>query len=93
MKIMVKISKVIRDLLIKNNKAKFNHTKASEELAELTTVLLQRVNKGAGVSDDKINEELAHALIRINVLVKVYGKKNIQKEINKKEQHLYNKYK
>jgi len=89
---MIKISKVLRDLLIKKNKPKFNHTKAAEELSELNTVLLQRVNKGNGVSDDKIYEELAHVLIRCNLLVKIYGKHNIQKEINKKEKELFKKY-
>ena len=89
----VKYNKVLRNLLIKHNKPKFNHTKAAEELSECTTVLLQRVNKGAGVHNAKIYEEIAHALMRLNVLVKVYGKKNIQKEVDKKEEQLINKYK
>ena len=89
----IKYNKVVRDLLIKKNKAKFNHTKAAEELSEAATVVLQRVNKGAGVSNNKIHEELSNALLRINVLVKVYGKKNIQKELEKKENYLIKKYK
>jgi len=89
---MVKTSRAVRVLLEKNNKPKFNIAKCCEELTEATTVLLQRLNKGAGVSDDKITEELAHARIRLDYMIKVFGKKEVQAEINKKEQHLIKKY-
>lgn len=89
---MVKTSKAVRLLFAKHNKPKFNITKTVEELNEASTVLLQRVNKGASISDNKIVEELAHARIRLDYMIKVFGKKEVQKEINKKEQHLIKKY-
>tara|TARA_R110000796_G_scaffold236214_1_gene355477 strand:- start:63438 stop:63710 length:273 start_codon:yes stop_codon:yes gene_type:complete len=90
---MVKTSKVVRLLLAKHNKPKFNITKTVEELNEASTVLLQRINKGDGVLDEKIVEELAHARIRLDYMIKVFGKDKVQAEIDKKEKHLIKKYK
>lgn len=90
---MLKTSKKLRKLLIKNNSFEFNHTKASEELSELNTVIMQVVNKKDKKLNKKIHEELAHVLIRIDVLLNFYDKKEVKKEILKKEKHLIDKYK
>ena len=82
---MVKEDKdeVIRYLVHDNDPA-YNLTKAAEELTELATVLLQRVNKGDKVLDSKIIEEIGDVEIRMKVLRKVFSKDAIENRVNKK---------
>ena len=81
----LKRDRLLAKYLAKHNDPKYNHTKAAEELNELATVLLQRVNKAKSVSSDKIIEELGDVEFRIGILKEIYSKKAIQKRIQYKE--------
>lgn len=83
---MVKEEKdFVYDYLEKENNPIYNLTKAAEELTELATALLQRVNKGADkVPDSKIVEEIGDVKIRMKVLEKIFSKDSIDNRVNKK---------
>lgn len=85
---MIKTNNVLAKLLAKHNKPKYNLTKAAEELNELSTVLLQRVNKASKVSSEKIIEELGDVRQRLAVLEVIFGEKKVQKRVDYKEKKL-----
>ena len=85
---MCRIDKELAKKLANTNKAKYNHNKCAEELLELATLLVQRVNKPNKVSSKKITEEIAHVKIRMSILDEIYNRKDIQKEIDKKTKSL-----
>lgn len=68
--------------LVKNNDYKYNLLKAAEELNELSTILLQYVNKDNKIDEQKIIEEIGDSIIRIRVLKKLFNKKKINSRIN-----------
>lgn len=68
--------------LVENNDYKYNLLKAAEELNELSTILLQYVNKDNKIDKQKIIEEIGDSIIRITVLKKLFNKKKINSRIN-----------
>jgi|SRR6478609_980495 len=71
--------------MVEKNYHFYNLLKAAEELQELATVLLQRVNKDKGkVPDSKIIEEIGDVKIRLKVLEKMFPKELIDERVNKK---------
>jgi len=90
---MIKTNKKLTKKLVNSNNAKYNHNKCAEELLELATLLVQRVNKPNKVSSKKIIEEIGDVRVRLAVLEKVYGKKLIQKRINDKSKQILNWFK
>lgn len=68
--------------LVENNDYKYNLLKTAEELNELSTILLQYVNKDNKIDKQKIIEEIGDSIIRIRVLKKLFNKKKINSRIN-----------
>ena len=68
--------------LVENNDYKYNLLKTAEELNELSTILLQYVNKDNKIDKQKIIEEIGDSIIRITVLKKLFNKKKINSRIN-----------
>ena len=68
--------------LVENNDYKYNLLKTVEELNELSTILLQYVNKDNKIDKQKIIEEIGDSIIRITVLKKLFNKKKINSRIN-----------
>ena len=68
--------------LVENNDYKYNLLKTAEELNELSTILLQYVNKDNKIDKQKIIEEIGDSIIRIKVLKKLFNKKKINSRIN-----------
>ena len=67
--------------LVENNDYKYNLLKTVEELNELSTILLQYVNKDNKIDKQKIIEEIGDSIIRIKVLKKLFNKKKINSRI------------
>ena len=67
--------------LVENNDYKYNLLKTAEELNELSTILLQYVNKDNKIDKQKIIEEMGDSIIRIKVLKKLFSKKKINSRI------------
>ena len=67
--------------LVENNDYKYNLLKAAEELNELSTILLQYVNKDNKVDKQKIIEEIGDSIIRIKVLKKLFNRKKVKERI------------
>ena len=67
--------------LVENNDYKYNLLKTAEELNELSTILLQYVNKDNKIDKQKIIEEIGDSIIRIKVLKKLFNKKKINSRI------------
>jgi len=67
--------------LVKNNDYKYNLLKTAEELNELSTILLQYVNKDNKVDKQKIIEEIGDSIIRIKVLKKLFNRKKVKERI------------
>ena len=68
--------------LAETNDYKYNLLKTAEELNELSTILLQYVNKDNKIDKQKIIEEIGDSIIRITVLKKLFNKKKINSRIN-----------
>lgn len=68
--------------LVENNDYKYNLLKTAEELNELSTILLQYVNKDNKIDKQKIIEEIGDSIIRIRILKKLFNKKKINSRIN-----------
>ena len=68
--------------LVENNDYKYNLLKTAEELNELSTILLQYMNKDNKIDKQKIIEEIGDSIIRIKVLKKLFNKKKINSRIN-----------
>lgn len=85
---MIKTNDFLSKKLANSNKAKYNHNKCAEELLELATLLVQRVNKPTKVSSKKIIEEIGDVRVRLAVLEEIYSKKSIQQRVNKKTNQL-----
>jgi NTP pyrophosphatase (non-canonical NTP hydrolase) len=63
----------------------FNHMKAIEELAELSEVLIKKLNKNGGPkepSDRSIVEEIGDVLLRLRILEFYYGKDAIKERMD-----------
>ena len=67
--------------LVENNDYKYNYLKTAEELNELSTILLQYVNKDNKIDKQKIIEEIGDSIIRIKVLKKLFSKKKVKERI------------
>lgn len=67
--------------LVENNDYKYNLLKTVEELNELSTILLQYVNKDNKIDKQKIIEEIGDSIIRIKVLKKLFSKKKVKERI------------
>jgi NTP pyrophosphatase (non-canonical NTP hydrolase) len=74
----------VTDLLVKRNDYDYNITKSVEELSELSTILLQKLNKPNRVDDQKIIDEIGDVYIRLSVLGKMFGTKKVERRITKK---------
>lgn len=72
------------DYMVTKNSPSYNLTKAAEELLELATALLQRVNKGNRVSDKQITDEIGDVKTRLKVLEKIFPKEAIDERVIKK---------
>ena len=67
--------------LVENNDYKYNLLKTAEELNELSTILLQYVNKDNKIDKQKIIEEIGDSIIRIKILKKLFSKKKVKERI------------
>lgn len=74
--------------IFNNNSEDYNIRKTIEELQELSLILTQQLNKPNKDYTSKINEEIAHVLIRMEYLTNKYSKDDIIKQINKKLKQL-----
>lgn len=64
------------DILVERNGFEYNLSKASEEFQELALVLTQKLNKPSKVKDVEITDEIGDAIIRLEILKKMYEKTN-----------------
>jgi len=73
---------------IKNyNTEEYNYLKCVEELAELSEVLLKKVNKKQTEKepkDQEIIDEIGDCIIRLNVLTEIFGENKIDTRIHLK---------
>ena len=67
--------------LVENNDYKYNLLKTAEELNELSTILLQYVNKDNKVDKQKIIEEIGDVTIRLKVIQYFFSKKKVKERI------------
>ena len=67
--------------LVENNDYKYNLLKTAEELNELSTILLQYVNKDNKIDKQKIIEEIGDSIIRIKILKKLFSRKKVKERI------------
>lgn len=74
----------VPDKLLEINSDTYNITKSVEELSELTTILLQKINKPNRIDDQDIIDEIGDVEIRIQVLKKMFGPKKVNRRIKKK---------
>lgn len=66
------------------NPTHYNITKALEEMAELSTVLAQKLNKRGSTkepSDDIVAEELGDTIIRLRILTRQIGSERVRNRI------------
>ncbi len=78
-------NKEIIQYMFENNEKKFHLLKAAEEFSELTTAILQYLNKdGRETTEKDIVKEIGDCSIRIEILKKVFKKKDIKKRITYK---------
>ena len=79
----MKKSEDIIKLLSETNNPDYQLLKACEELSELTTALLQYVNKkGTKTTKKDVIDEIGDVKIRIKVLEKTFGEKAVNKRFN-----------
>lgn len=64
-----------------NNTRDYNMRKAAEELAELSLVLLQKINKPLKVDDADIIDEIGDVKIRLGVLERMYDRSKITERV------------
>lgn len=75
---------IIQYLALSNDPL-FNLSKASEEFAELSLVLLQKVNKLDGVvHDQEVIDEIGDCIIRLEVLKRLFNPVAIQQRVDYK---------
>ena len=67
--------------LVENNDYKYNLLKTAEELNELSTILLQYVNKDNKIDKQKIIEEIGDVKIRLKVIQHFFSRKKVKKRI------------
>jgi NTP pyrophosphatase (non-canonical NTP hydrolase) len=82
----VRMLDLTKDLAVSNSWL-YNHTKACEELAELSTELLKKINKRGNPkepSDQAVIDELGDVTIRLAVLVRMYGAEAVNKRVLEK---------
>lgn len=73
--------------LLKKNSVEYNHLKAVEELAELTEVLIKKVNKMGQAKEpanQEIVDEIGDVLIRLAILNEMYGHDTVAERIDLK---------
>lgn len=81
---MIVIDEKIIEYLVETNKHKYNLHKASEEFQELALVLNQKLLKPNKVDDKEIIDEIGDAIIRMEVLKRMFNIDDIQKRIDNK---------
>tara|TARA_R110000772_G_scaffold54130_1_gene123520 strand:- start:43293 stop:43589 length:297 start_codon:yes stop_codon:yes gene_type:complete len=73
------------EILSNTNNSKYQLLKACEELSELTTALLQYVNKkGRKTTDQDVIDEIGDVKIRLKILENVFGKSKVKERYQKK---------
>lgn len=71
--------------MTENNGEKFNLRKAAEEFQELALVLIQKTNKKDKFVDDQaIIDEIGDAIIRLEILKRIFPVNRIQDRVNEK---------
>lgn len=70
--------------LVNNNDYKYNLLKASEELNELSTALLQMALKEEKVGKQQVIDEIGDVQIRLEVLRHLFSKRKISKRVQYK---------
>lgn len=76
---------MIEKKLVKHNTYEYNLLKASEELQELSLILLQKINKPQKVKNSAIIDEIGDVDIRLRVLKEMFSKKAVKRRIKDKE--------
>lgn len=77
------MKKIIKKLS-QSNEYEYNLLKASEELSELSLVLLQFVNKPNKVDKQEIIDEIGDVEIRLEILKELFDKKSVKKRVKYK---------
>ena len=67
--------------LVENNDYKYNLLKTAEELNELSTILLQYLNKDNKIDKQKIIEEIGDVKIRLKVIQHFFSRKKVKERI------------
>ena len=75
-------NKDIINHLTETNDYTYNLLKASEELSELSLVLLQLVNKPDKVDKQEVIDEIGDVQIRMKILSKLFDKDAVKKRYN-----------
>lgn len=76
-------NKQILAKLLQTNNPDFQLLKASEELSELQTVLLQYITKrGRKTSKQEVIDEIGDVKIRLKILEAIFGKEKVKKRVN-----------
>jgi hypothetical protein len=75
-------NKEVINHLTETNDYTYNLLKASEELSELSLVLLQLVNKPNKVDVQEVIDEIGDVKIRMKILSKLFNKEEIKKRYN-----------
>ncbi len=69
--------------------ADYTKRKAAEECCELSTALLQSINKKRAMNDQQIEDEIADVLMWVNKLAELYDSDYISARIEKKKQNYF----
>lgn len=70
--------------MVENNGFNYNIHKASEEFIELGLVLIQKITKPKKVENKEIIDEIGDCITRLNVLLQLFPKEEIQARIDSK---------
>lgn len=99
---MIHVNPQVIEYMVAKNGVDYNQRKAAEEFSELVTVLLQRENKKIKGSpdDQEVIDEIGDAIIRLEILKKLYNEEEIQRRVDHKlskyvgyiEQQTYSKF-
>ncbi len=68
----------VLETLAKNNSRDYNLRKLAEECSELTTILLQKLNKAEVVADDKIIDEMEDVNLRLKIAKKLFDREKLK---------------
>ena len=79
------VADIVIETLLTTNKKKYQLLKATEELSELTTALLQYVTKkGMKTTEQEVIDEIGDVRIRLEILTKVFGEDACMERYNEK---------